>query len=226
MFTGLIEETGVLAAIAPRATGIRLVIAAQVCAGGTKVGDSIAVNGVCLTVVKLERKVTRTGARLHFDLLQETWNRTNLSQAQTGSAVNLERALAVGSRMGGHFVTGHIDDTGVIRKWERSGKDQVLDIEAPRALRCYFVPKGSVSVDGISLTVAAVTRTGFRIWIIPHTLAVTAFRERQVGDRVNLETDLLGKYVEQFLAQRGARTRIDFGKRELRIASPQLDHRS
>ena len=201
MFTGLIEEIGTIVSIHPTVASIRLTIAAQVCARGTRLGDSIAVNGACLTVVKIERKRGRPGVALQFDLLQETWTRTSLSEARVGSAVNLERALAVGARLGGHFVTGHVDDTGVIKKWERSGKDHVLEIDASRALRRFFVPKGSVAVDGISLTVAATTRAGFRCWIIPHTRAVTALNERRVGERVNLETDLLGKYVEKLMAK-------------------------
>ena len=200
MFTGLVEETGSIAGIQPGDHAIRLVVAARVCARGTRVGDSMAVNGACLTVVKLERP--RSGARLHFDLLQETWTRTSLHLARVGGAVNLERALAANARIGGHFVTGHVDGLGTITRWEHSGKDQVLEIRVPAPLRAHLVPKGSVAVDGISLTVAAVTRTGFRVWIIPHTLEVTALRERKVGDPVNLETDLLGKYVERLLAWR------------------------
>jgi riboflavin synthase len=139
--------------------------------------------------------------RLAFDLLQETWDRTNLSAVKPGSAVNLERSLAAGDRLGGHFVTGHIDGTGTISRWERNGQDHVLDIAAPKEVRRYVVFKGSIAVDGISLTVAGVTPKGFRIWIIPHTFAVTALHERKVGDRVNLEADMLGKYVEQFVGK-------------------------
>jgi riboflavin synthase len=193
MFTGIVEETGVIAAIKPTATAIQLTVRAQVCARGVKLGDSIAVNGCCLTVTKLRR--AKAGSTLQFDLLKETWERTNLSATAPGASVNLERALAVGDRLGGHFVTGHVDGTGVITRWERSGTDHVLEVSAPKELRPYLVFKGSVAVDGISLTVAGVTKAGFRIWIIPHTLAKTALRERKVGDAVNLEGDLLGKYV-------------------------------
>ena len=140
------------------------------------------------------------------DLLRETWERTNLQFAAAGSLVNLERALAVGGRLGGHFVTGHVDGIGRITRWERAGADHVLDIAAPADVRRYVVFKGSIAVDGISLTVAGVTKTGFRLWIIPHTFAVTALRERQVGDAVNLEADLLGKYVDQLLSA-GERSR-------------------
>jgi len=201
MFTGIIEETGIIEAISPSADGIRLVVRAKVCAKDVRLGDSIAVNGCCLTMVAA-KAVKGGGKRLEFDLLQETWDRTSLSQATVGSAVNLERALAAGARLGGHFVTGHVDGTGKIIRWERNGQDHVLGIQAPAAILRHVITKGSVAVDGISLTVGTVTRTGFTLWIIPHTFAVTALRERKVGDPVNLEGDLLGKYVEQFMARR------------------------
>ncbi len=200
MFTGIVEETGEVAAIRQTKTGIRLVVRAKTCARGVADGDSIAVNGCCLTVVKRERKGGRS--QLHFDLLRETWDRTNLSAAKVGSLVNLERSLAANGRFGGHFVTGHIDATGTIAKWERSGADHVLEITAPPTVLRYVIFKGSIAVDGISLTVAEVLKNRFRIWIIPHTFEVTALRERAVGDAVNLEADLLGKYVERFTARR------------------------
>lgn len=197
MFTGIVEETGTIAEITPSERSIQLVVTTNVCAKGTRVGDSIAVNGCCLTVTRISTyKGTR---RFHFDLLRETWNRTSLSAADRGTRVNLERALAAGGRLGGHFVTGHIDGTGTITKWERQGADHILEISAPKEIRPYLVTKGSIAVDGISLTIAAVTRSGFRIWIIPHTFEVTALSQRRVGDPVNLEADLLGKYVRQML---------------------------
>ena len=128
--------------------------------------------------------------------------RSNLRFARAGSLVNLERSLPANGRLGGHFVTGHIDATGKIIHWERAGRDYVLEIAAPREVMRYVVFKGSIAVDGISLTVTAVTKTGFRTWIIPHTYEVTALRERRTGDAVNLEADLLGKYTEKFLADR------------------------
>lgn len=203
MFTGIVEETGSVTGVRPTAAGIRLTVRCRVVARGLKLGDSVAVNGCCLTAVRQTKSGRDT--LLRFDLLRETWERTNLQFAAVGSLVNLERSLAVGGRMGGHFVTGHVDGVGRITRWERSGADHVLDIAAPAAVRRYVVSKGSLSVDGISLTVAGVTKAGFRIWIIPHTLAVTALRERKVGDAVNLEADLLGKYVEQFVAVRRKR---------------------
>jgi len=199
MFTGLVEETGVVEGVQSTSRAIELTLRPRLCARGLKVGDSLAVNGCCLTVVKV---AGRAGHRLaRFDLLRETWERTNLQFVRPGSLVNLERPLAADARLGGHFVTGHIDGLGRITKWERSGADWVLEVAAPAELRRYLVFKGSIAVDGISLTIAAVTRAGVRIWIIPHTLEVTGLRERKVGDAVNLETDLVGKYVEQMLRQ-------------------------
>jgi riboflavin synthase len=139
---------------------------------------------------------------LEFDLLQETWRLTNLQFARVGSLVNLERSLRVGGELGGHFVTGHIDGLGRITRWERVGRDHVLDIAAPREVMRFILYKGSIAVDGISLTIAQVLRGGFRVWIIPHTYEVTALRERRVGDAVNLEADLLGKYVAKLLGSK------------------------
>jgi len=197
MFTGIVEETGKVESIREGGKAIQLAVRARICARGAKAGDSIAVNGCCLTVTKLQR--ARSGALLHFDLLRETWVRTNLQFAARGSLVNLERSLAANGRLGGHFVTGHVDGVGKITRWERAGADHVLDIAAPTDVLRYMIFKGSISVDGISLTVAGVTKKGFRIWIIPHTFEVTALRERKVGDAVNLEADMLGKYVEKFV---------------------------
>ncbi len=203
MFTGIVEETGTVAGVKQTDAGIQLTVRCRVAGRGLKLGDSVAVNGCCLTVVK---QTARGRDKLvRFDLLQETWGRTNLKFAAVGSLVNLERSLAVGGRLGGHFVTGHVDGVGQITKWERSGADHVLDIAAPPEVRKFVVFKGSIAVDGISLTVAGVTKRGFRLWIIPHTFTVTALRERKVGDAVNLEADLLGKYVEQFLLARSRR---------------------
>lgn len=203
MFTGIVEETGEVKAIRRTKAGIRLVVAAKVCAGGTAKGDSVAVNGCCLTVVKRQRKGARS--LLHFDLLLETWHRTNLSVAKVGSPVNLERSLAANGRFGGHFVTGHIDGLGTIANWRRAGADHILEITAPREILHHVVFKGSIAIDGISLTVAKVLKGRFRLWIIPHTYAVTTLRDRGVGDPVNLEADILGKYVERFVRTRKRR---------------------
>jgi riboflavin synthase len=192
-----VEETGVVRKVSPCAQSIGLTVEARRCARGLKRGDSLAVNGCCLTAVNL---AARGRARLvRFDLLRETWERTNLQHVRPGSLVNLERALRANGRLGGHFVTGHIDGVGRIVRWERAGRDHVLELEAPAEVVRYVVLKGSIAVDGISLTVAGLTRKGFRIWIIPHTYEVTALRARKAGDAVNLEADLLGKYVERFV---------------------------
>lgn len=199
MFTGIVEETGVVEAIQPTAKAIQLVIRARAITRGLKLGASVAVNGCCLTVVKIS---THGKARcLRFDVLQETWKRTNLQFARPGSLVNLERPLRAGGEFGGHFVSGHVDGVGNILRWEKSGVDHVLDITAPPEVMRYLVFKGSIAVDGISLTVAGVKKRSFRLWIIPHTLAVTTLKERKVGDAVNLEADLLGKYVERFTSR-------------------------
>ena len=199
MFTGIVEETGVVEKIQPAKNAIQLTVRAVLCARGVKTGDSIAVNGCCLTVAKITGR--GRSRSLQFALLRETWARTNLSAGEVGSLVNLERALAADGRFGGHFVSGHIDGTGKIIRWERAGADHVLDIAAPPDVLRYVVFKGSIAVDGISLTVAAVTKKSFRLWIIPHTHEITALRERKVGDTVNLEADLLGKYVERFVGK-------------------------
>jgi riboflavin synthase len=200
MFTGIIEETGIVEKIKPTGKSIELTIRANSSGRGLKLGASVAVNGCCLTAVKIS---ARGKAKLiQFDLLQESWQRTSFQFAKVGSLVNLERSLRADGELGGHFVTGHVDGLGKIIRWERSGKDHVLDIVAPPEVLRYVIHKGSIAVDGISLTVAAVQKKSFRIWIIPHTFEITALRERKLGDAVNLEADMLGKYVEKFLAAR------------------------
>ena len=198
MFTGIVEEAGVVENIRSTPKGIQLVVRSKLCGQSLQAGASLAVNGCCLTVVKTA-PFPKQQRLLQFDLLRETWERTNLQYARAGSLVNLERPMRTDGRLDGHFVTGHIDGTGQIKRWEQSGADYVLDITAPADLMRYLVFKGSIAVDGISLTVAALTKRGFRIWIIPHTYEVTALRERKRGDAVNLEADILGKYVERFL---------------------------
>ncbi len=200
MFTGIVEEAGVVESIRRADESIQLTVRMRICGRGLKRGASVAVNGCCLTAVGL--RAAGRDRLVRFDLLRETWERTNLQFAQPGALVNLERPLRADGQFGGHFVTGHIDGRGTITQWERAGQDHVLDLAAPPGVMRYIVFKGSVAVDGISLTVAGVTRRGFRVWIIPHTFAVTALRERKTGDAVNLEADLIGKYVEKFVSAR------------------------
>jgi len=201
MFTGIVAEAGVIEKITPAKKSIEMTVRANVCGRGLKIGGSVAVNGCCLTAVKISAR--GKSKLIRFDLLQESWRRTNFQFARPGSLVNLERPLRANGELGGHFVTGHVDGLGEILRWEKSGADHVLEVSAPKNVMRHVIEKGSIAVDGISLTVAGVAQKSFRIWIIPHTIAVTALRERKAGDAVNLEADLLGKYAEKFLAARG-----------------------
>lgn len=203
MFTGIVEEAGVIERIQPTAKSIEMTVRASVCGRGLKIGASVAVNGCCLTAVKISAR--GKSKLIQFDLLQESWKLTNFQFAKPGSLVNLERSLRANGELGGHFVTGHVDGLGKIIRWERVERDHLLDIAAPPEVMRYVISKGSMALDGISLTVAAVSKKSFRIWIIPHTFEVTALQERKVGDAVNLEADLLGKYAEKFMAGRRGR---------------------
>ena len=199
MFTGIIEETGRVESFSPAGEAWKLVVTARAVLDGVALGDSIAVNGCCLTVTRFEQ------GRLHFDVLEETRRLTNFDDLAAGAPVNLERSLAFGGKMGGHFVTGHIDGTGRIETFEVRGRDHYLAVRAPAGGGRYLIQKGSIAIDGISLTVAEVDGDRFAVWLIPHTLTVTNLHARALGDRVNLEFDLLGKYVEKLTAAgRGA----------------------
>lgn len=196
MFTGIVETAGKVVELVKTANGCRFTVEAGAIAEGVQLGDSIANNGCCLTVVRID------GTRLGFDLLEETQRLTNLRNLKPGCAINLERSLPANGRLGGHFVTGHIDETGLITKWEKSGSDYELEVEIPEKFGAYLIPKGCIAIDGISLTVGHVSGPRFNVWIIPHTRQITALRERAVGDPVNLEFDLLAKYTEKILASR------------------------
>jgi riboflavin synthase len=209
MFTGIVEETGTVEKIARGAKSIALTIRAKNAAQGLKIGGSLAVNGCCLTAAKISSRGKFKLVR--FDLLNETWKRTNFQFLKIASRMNLERPLRAGGEFGGHFVTGHIDGVGKILRWEKSGADHVLEIFAPKEILRYIIRKGSVAIDGISLTVAGVGKKSFCVWIIPHTIAVTNLRERKTGDAVNLEADLLGKYAERFLTPPRIRTKTAGG---------------
>lgn len=193
MFTGIVEEMGQVEGIQRSRQSAVLAIRAKTVLEGTKIGDSIAVNGVCLTVTTL------SPGRFTADVMHETLDRSSLAQLKRGSAVNLERAMAADGRFGGHIVAGHIDGTGRVTEVRKDDNAIWYTIQAaPQVLR-YIVEKGSIAVDGISLTVARVETDRFAISAIPHTVAQTVLRDRKEGDLVNLETDIIGKYVEKLM---------------------------
>ena len=195
MFTGLIREVGAVVSLAGGDAGVRLVVAAPEAAAAAAPGDSISVDGVCLTVVEVG------DGRLGFDAVPETLARTSLQTLEQGSRVNLEPALRAGEPLGGHYVQGHVDGVATVRSVEPEGDGRRLWFDADEALLRYLVEKGSVAVQGTSLTVAALDDSGFAVALIPHTLDATTLGSLEAGDRVNLEVDVLAKYVETLLAR-------------------------
>jgi len=193
MFTGIIETVGSVVAAEPRGELVRLELSAPGVAEGTRVGDSVALNGACLTVVSVG------GGRLGFEAMRETLDRTSLAGLGAGARVNLERAMRADARLDGHIVQGHVDATGRVARLSRAGDDVRLFVDCPPEFAELLVEKGSVAIDGVSLTLVGVRRDGFDVALIPHTLAVTTLGERAPGDRVNLEADVLGKYVKKYL---------------------------
>ena len=194
MFTGIIEEIGTVRRIEHGAKGARLTIQAKTVLEDTRIGDSIATNGVCLTVVSM------TGDSFSADVMAESLRRSSLGTLQGGSPVNLERAMAANGRFGGHIVSGHSDGTGPIASQKREDNAVWVKIKTPAPLLRYIVEKGSIAIDGVSLTVAAVTDTDFSVSIIPHTGTQTILLGKKPGDPVNLECDVIGKYVEKLTA--------------------------
>jgi riboflavin synthase len=193
MFTGIVETIGIVEAVEPSADLTRLVVGAESIADGLKLGDSVAVNGGCLTVTSI-----RDG-RFAFEAIPETMERTSLGDLKVGSRVNLERAMRAGDRLDGHIVQGHVDGVGTVRQVIQDGNDVRLQIDCDPELADCVVEKGSIAIDGVSLTVAALLPSGFEVALIPHTLEVTTLSDRQPHDRVNLEADVLGKYVKRYL---------------------------
>ncbi len=193
MFTGIIEETGHVEGVIKSSKSSRIRIRASTVLEGTRIGDSICTSGVCLTVTKLD------GSCFEADVMAETMRRSNLRSLTSGSKVNLERAMGFDGRFGGHFVSGHIDGTGIIQAMTREENAVWLTVSAESVLLRYIVEKGSIAIDGASLTVASVDQEEFRVSIIPHTGQQTTLMLRKTGDEVNLECDILGKYVEKLL---------------------------
>jgi riboflavin synthase len=195
MFTGLIQEVGRVLWIRMSDRGTQLQVSAPQLAPATSVGDSVAVNGCCLTIS------AQRADQLTFDLLEETLDRTNLKQLRRDSLVNLERALVAGASFGGHFVQGHVDCSSKVISFERSGTDYRLEVEVPADFAHYAAYKGSIAINGISLTVAELLPKSLAVWIIPHTKRRTNMDIIQAGDLANIEFDILAKYVERILAR-------------------------
>ena len=195
MFTGIIEETGTVRNISLSGNSGRIQVGASVVLEGTKLGDSIAVNGVCLTVTSID------GRSFTADVMAETLRRSNLGQLRGGDLVNLERAMPAEGRFGGHIVSGHIDGTGTIAGMEKEGNATWVRIRTAAEILALIVEKGSIAIDGISLTVAQVGAEDFAVSIIPHTSANTTLLRKRIGDTVNLENDIVGKYVQRLVGQ-------------------------
>ena len=191
MFTGIIEEIGVLRSIKRGSDSAQLVIEAEKVVQDSQVGDSIAVNGVCLTAVRFDNR------QFTADVMAETLAKTNLGLLHSGDKVNLERALRLGDRLGGHMVSGHIDGVGTIIKQERQDIATLVTVRAPREIMRYLIKKGSVAIDGTSLTVVDLETQHFRVSLIPHTAHATVLGTKRVGATVNLEADIIGKYIEK-----------------------------
>jgi riboflavin synthase len=194
MFTGLVESLGKVTSLENLGEQARLTLSIPF-AGELALGDSVAVNGCCLTVAGM------AGDHVHFDVLAQTLRVTSLGKLSVGSAVNLERALRVGDRLGGHFVQGHVDAVGEILSLEENGQDHVLEVSLPQEIHRLCVAKGSIAIDGISLTIADLKRDSSVFWITPHTFANTNLRDAKAGDAVNLEADMLAKHVARLVAK-------------------------
>ncbi|GFP74074.1 riboflavin synthase [Clostridium fungisolvens] len=207
MFTGLVEEIGRVESVVKSAKSARIVIKAKTVLEGVKLGDSICTNGVCLTVTSFD------SSSFTIDAMAETMRRSNLKNLSPGDEVNLERALRVGDRLGGHIVSGHIDGIGTIEDYQREDNAVWITVSASSELVRYIVQKGSIAMDGVSLTVAYVDYSVFKVSIIPHTKDMTTLLRKKIGDEVNLECDMIGKYIEKFIGakeQSAVKKDIDF----------------
>lgn len=193
MFTGLIEEVGEVTSVTRKGNSAQITVKASKILKDTKVGDSISTNGVCLTVTE------KTPTTFTVDVMPETMNRSNLKNFKYGSKVNLERALRVGDRLDGHMVSGHVDGLGKIANYLKEDNAVWITLEADKSLLKYIIEKGSIAIDGTSLTVAYVDERNFKVSIIPHTGEATTLLDKKIGDEVNLECDMVGKYIEKFM---------------------------
>ncbi len=206
MFTGLAEETGRISGLEQKGDGLVLEIKAKEVLRGSNPGDSIAVDGVCLTVVRID------GLRFAVDAVSETLTRTTLAEKRIGCIVNLERAMAANGRFGGHFVQGHVDGTGRIVSIEKRAAGYWLTIDIPENLCDFVIEKGSIAIDGLSLTIAHLENTLISVAIIPHTWAVTSLQEKKTGDKVNIEVDLVAKYINKMLQPHKKANDLTFDK--------------
>ena len=192
MFTGIIEGIGTVEKITKSTknrSAFQMIVDLGKHAKGLKVGQSVALNGVCLSATKISKN------KCNFEMIDETIKKTDLGNLETGSKVNIERSLKVGDRMEGHFVLGHVDGVGIINKIEKKPKEVKVWFEIPKKLSKFVVKKGSIAIDGISLTVVDVTKNKASVCLIPHTMKVTNFQSKKIGDKINIETDILGKYI-------------------------------
>jgi riboflavin synthase len=195
MFTGLVQQVGMLAGKKPRGDGMSLVIRHQPWDAPLVIGESVAVQGACLTVTSIQ------SAEFTCDVLNETLKKTCLGEVASGTRVNLERALRADERLGGHIVTGHVDGLGTVVSYEQKGSDWILEVSCEESLLAGIVPKGSIAIDGVSLTIAALKSKSFTVHLIPHTVANTSLQGLKKGRSVNLETDIIGKYVKSYLGR-------------------------
>jgi riboflavin synthase len=202
MFTGIIEEIGFVKSVRKGAKSFSMLISADVVASGLRPGDSVNTNGACLTVTSLSQN------SFTVDVMPETMRVTNLGALTTGSPVNLERALQLSSRLGGHLVSGHIDGTGLIHQVKKEDNAIWITVKTGSEILRYLIPKGSVSLDGISLTVVHVDEVMFDVSLIPHTMVATTLRDKKPGDTLNIECDLVAKYIEKFTGNSGSGSRI------------------
>lgn len=197
MFTGIIEEIGIVKSVTKGAKSFSMLITADLVASGLRPGDSVNTNGACLTVTSAGKDY------FTVDVMPETMRKTNLGSLKQGSPVNLERALQLSSRLGGHLVSGHIDGTGLIRKLKKEDNAVWITVKTGAEILRYIIPKGSVSIDGISLTVVHVDEDSFDVSLIPHTMAVTTLQDKKAGDTLNIECDMIAKYIEKFTGNSG-----------------------